>query len=64
MFPQASKITTLAFISLLSSLTLLTTDDYYLRKAQSYQREAEYYQKKADSYRHEAEYYHKKAANY
>ena len=32
-------------------------DDYYLKKAQGYQREAEYYQKKADGYRREAEYY-------
>ncbi len=30
--------------------------DYYIKKAQSYQREAEYYQKKAEGYRREASY--------
>ena len=38
--------------------------DYYLKKAQSYQREAEYYQKKADGYRQNATYYLKKAEGY
>lgn len=39
-------------------------DDYYLKKAMGYQREAEYYQKKAEGYRREAEYYLKKAEGY
>lgn len=38
--------------------------DYYLKKAQNYQREAEYYQKKADGYRQNATYYFKKAEGY
>ena len=38
--------------------------DYYIKKAQSYQREAEYYQKKAEGYRREASYYLKKAEGY
>ena len=38
--------------------------DYYIKKAQSYQREAEYYQKKADGCRREAAYYLKKAEGY
>ena len=38
--------------------------DYYIKKAQSYQREAEYYQKKADGYRDNAEYYLKRAEKY
>ena len=38
--------------------------DYYIKKAQSYQREAEYYPKKADGYRHETAYYLKKAEGY
>lgn len=49
-------------------LTLVTTafaqNDYYIKKAQSYQREAEYFHKKAESYRREAEYYLKKANGY
>ena len=38
--------------------------NYYVKKAQSYQREAEYYQKKAEGYRREAAYYLKKAQGY
>lgn len=50
----------------LSALPLVMSaqDDFYLRKAQGYQREAEYYQKKAEGHRREAEYYLKKAENY
>ena len=39
-------------------------DDYYLKKAKSYQREAEYYQKKAESYHREAAYHLKRAESY
>ena len=38
--------------------------DYYLKKAQQYQRQAEYYQKKADGHRREATYRLKKAEGY
>lgn len=49
------------FLLLLTiSVSAFAQDDYYIKKAQSYQREAEYYQKKADGYRREAEYYLKK----
>lgn len=48
----------------ISVLTVSAQSDYYIKKAQSYQREAEYYQKKADGYRREAAYYLKKAEGY
>ena len=38
--------------------------DYYLRQAQSYQREAEYYTKQAVGYEREVEYYTKQAQSY
>jgi hypothetical protein len=38
--------------------------DYYIKKAQSYQREVEYYQKKAEGYRREVTHYLKKAEGY
>ncbi len=43
------------------SISAFALDDYYIKKAQNHQCEAEYYQKKVDSYRREAEYYLKKA---
>lgn len=52
---------TLIVVSVLSASA---QNDYYIKKAQSYQREAEYYQKKADGYRREAAYYLKKAEGY
>ena len=48
----------------ISVLSVSAQSDYYIKKAQSYQREAEYYQKKADGYRREAAYYLKKAEGY
>ena len=39
-------------------------NDYYIKKAQSYQREAEFYQKKADGYGRKAAYYLKKEEGY
>lgn len=42
------------------SVTVFSQSDYYIRKAQGYQREAEYCRKKADGYRREATYYLKK----
>ena len=47
----------LTIISLLLFVPSLSADDYYRKKAESYQREAEYYQKRADNYRREAQYY-------
>ncbi len=44
--------------------TAFAQSDYYIKKAQSYQREAEYYQKRAEGYRREAAYYLKKAEGY
>ena len=39
------------FLLLLTmSVSTFAQDDYYIKKAQNYQREAEYYQKKADGY--------------
>ena len=48
----------------ISVLTVSAQSDYYIKKAQIYQREAEYYQKKADGYRDNAEYYLKRAEKY
>ena len=59
------------FIAILSFVFILIfpissigQDDFYIKKAEGYHREAEYYQKKADGYRNEAEYYLKKAERY
>ena len=41
----------------ISVISVSAQNDYYIKKAQSYQQEAEYYQKKADGYRDNAEYY-------
>jgi hypothetical protein len=45
----------LLFITMLFGFVTasFTQSDYYIKKAQSYQREAEYYQKKAEGYRRE-----------
>ena len=53
---------TILFITMLFTLTVTVSaqSDYYIKKAQSYQREAEYFQKKAEGYRREAAYYLKK----
>ena len=48
----------------ISVISVSAQNDYYIKKAQSYQREAVYYQKKADGYRDNAEYYLKKAEKY
>ena len=46
---------------LLGTVTIaFAQSDYYLKKAQQYQREAEYYQKKAEGYQREAAYYTKR----
>ena len=39
---------------LVSVFSASAQNDYYIKKAQNYQREAEFYQKKADGYRREA----------
>lgn len=55
----------LLFVTVLSSLMLISTvDDYNTAQARQYTQEAEYYQKKADGYRREAQYYLKKAEGY
>ena len=48
----------------ISVISVSAQNDYYIKKAQGYQREAEYYQKKAEGYRREAAYYLKKAEGY
>ena len=57
---------TLMFLLLLFAFTASASaqDNYYLKKAQEYQRDAEYYQKKAEGYRRDAAYYLKKAEGY
>ena len=44
----------LVVILQISLSSAFAQSDYYIKKAQGYQREAEYYQKKADGYRREA----------
>lgn len=44
----------------MSAVSVSVQDDYYIKKAQSYQREAEYYLKKAEGYQREAAYYTKR----
>lgn len=58
------KALLLLMILMTSVYIVLAQSDYYIKKAQSYQREAEYYQKKADGYRDNAEYYLKRAEKY
>ena len=47
---------TILLITMLFTLaaTVSAQSDYYIKKAQRYQREAEYFQKKAEGYRREA----------
>lgn len=44
--------------------TLYTQNDYYMRQARSYQREAEYYTKNALRYERKVEYYYRQAQGY
>ena len=44
--------------------TVFAQNDYYLKQAQSYQREAEYYTKQAQGYEREVDYYNRKAQGY
>ncbi|MBQ0080882.1 MAG: hypothetical protein KBS95_04975 [Alistipes sp.] len=46
------------------SIDTFAQDDYYVKKATEYTKEAEYYQTKAQGYYREAEYYLKKAESY
>lgn len=48
-------------IILLGFLPLRAQNDYYIKQAQSYQREAEYYTKQALGYEREAYYYNRQA---
>ena len=55
----------LFFLILFCSVaTVSAQNDYYLKQAQSYQREAEYYIKQAQGYEREVEYYNQKAQGY
>ena len=45
----------------LGFLPLMAQNDYYIRQAQSYQREAEYYTKQALGYEREVAYYNQQA---
>lgn len=56
-----TKRLVLVVVFLISVSSTFAQNDYYIKNAQNYQREAEYYQKKADGYRDNAEYYLKKA---
>ena len=54
----------LSLILLCMVATAHAQSDYYIRKAQGYQREAEYYQRQAEGHRREAAYHLKKAESY
>ena len=41
-------------LTAVSVLSVFAQNDYYIKKAHSYQREAEYFQKKEDGYRDNA----------
>lgn len=66
--PTTVQVYTKRSICLLIILALITPvlaqNDYYARKAQQYQKEAEYYYKRAENYRQEAEYYLKRVEHY
>ena len=64
-FPRCVPLVGLLLSLLLSvaAVPLHAQDDYDLRRARSYLREAEYYEKRAASYLREAEYYEKRAAS-
>lgn len=44
--------------------TVFAQNDYYLKQARSYQREAEYYTKQAQGYERDVDYYNRKAQGY
>ena len=48
----------------LGFLPLMAQNDYYIKQAQSYQREAEYYTKQALGYEREVNYYNRQAQGY
>lgn len=48
----------------LGFLPLMAQNDYYIKQAQSYQREAEYYTKQALGYEQEVDYYNRQAQGY
>ena len=52
------KLISIIIISL-SFLPLVAQNDYYIKQAQSYQREAEYYTKQALGYEREVDYYNR-----
>ena len=57
--------TLLVILTMLLALSAAARpDEYDIRRAESYTREAEYYQRKADGYRREAAYYLRQAENY
>ena len=51
-------------ILMLGLLPLGAQNDYYVKQAQSYQREAEYYTKQALGYEREVDYYNRQAQRY
>ena len=51
-------------IILLGFLPLMAQNDYYIKQAQSYQREAEHYTKQALGYEREVDYYNRQAQGY
>ena len=57
------KLISIIIISL-GFLTLVAQNDYYIKQAQSYQREAEYYTKQALGYEREVDYYNRQAQGY
>ena len=58
------RVLFLMALLLCMAATAHAQSDYYIRKAQGYQREAEYYQRQAEGYRREAAYHLKKAESY
>ena len=57
------KLFSIIIISL-SFLPLVAQNDYYIKQAQSYQREAEYYTKQALDYEREVDCYNRQAQGY
>ena len=53
----------LSLLLSVAAVPLHAQDDYDLRRARNYLREAEYYEKRAASYLREAEYYEKRVAS-
>ena len=58
------KAISVLFLFVVSFLALHAQDDYHIRQARSYQREAEYYTRRALSYEREAAYYNRQAQGY